>query len=838
MIPIMNTKKNFLDHYLIASMVLLILFNSAEALCNQKMKSYIVQQSSTNIAYDAGGVVDEASFLWPSKPTKKRPVSTVMIRNTGDHVVVNPRVSVNGFQPPLTTAELLSAITQGSEDPLDRLLRIYHAIDHYSIHEGLGLGKVQDRPLTSFIGYGGGMCEDRANIQSMLWSVLGHKWRNSMANNHTVHEVECGSRMLHLDTDIQAYYLMHDNWNIASSQDIREDPMLVLRAVNYRNYMKYPRSAKDPETDMWYSSEKVAALYGDKNHTPLSSNAPVNEEYNLLLRPGEAYGWHTGPPRHVHPAFSNTSLPDALRDFIWETKLDFSKSSHHWAVKKANGVKSPVLDNVVFMDGNTAISISYDHPFPMTGAELELRPDQKASRSTLIKLTVTGGNGRPATFDIPLEKLSSGPYSLSAHIRTLDFPVHRLNIEISLSNADGAESNAVPLNGLSLTLYSQATSYAFRSLKAGRNHLKYSDASVQRSIELQVHAVPLNIALPGFPKKASFHPSDRTVGENAIAFSWPKSQGRDVKGYQFQISAFADMRYPLSPTFDRIIEKQDVRESKGRITFKLPWRGMLPVSRDLYWRVRAFRNDLLAGPWSRVSSFKVKGPQAPEKINIEYDKGKVILSWSAAEEGTRPHHYEIHSSLLEGFIPVSEPHRVLGFSNGTEAKYKWHDVTATDWPVVPETTTTTTKDRRIVLYDPSIRKEAGLGKAGAHFRVIAIDAEGSRSCPSRQAHLRSPLITMPETVEPNAGNISLQVPIVSTFGRITTKDPYFLGLWSKPAMKFSLSTPDGRKDKWSIDENLGVIKGHLREGEDVSLTVTVEDQFRNKDIRQINVKAK
>jgi hypothetical protein len=732
----------------------------------QGMKSYSIEESGTNISYDVGGTVDESSFLWPSMPSAVRFVSSVMIRNTGDNEIVNPRVSINGYRIPLTTAELLSSITLDSQDSLDRLLKIFYSIDRYSVHSDMSLGKWQDSPLTFFVGYGGGMCEDRANIQRMLWDVLGHKSRNSWADNHTVFEVEDGDRILHFDTDTEAYYLMHDNWTIASSQDIRDDAMLVQRAVHYRNYVKYPISATDPEPDMWYSSEKMAALYWIENYDILSSNAPVYEKFNILLRPGEGYGWNSDKPKHLHPNFQDSSLSDVIRDFTWETRLDFSKASHLWAVRQSDASGIPVRDGAVTIDRNTTILLSYGHPFPMTGARITLLPGGNVSSDTLIRLTITGGvNGEQEILDIPLNELTSGNDSLSSYIRKFDYPVQNLQIEI----AGIADNNPISLKGLSLELYSQATSYAFRSLKVGRNDLVYTDASDRRSVEVQVNAIPLNVTLPGFSAGTSFAPSDnKVVAEGNLAFSWPKSDGADVKGYQIQISAFADMRYPLSPTFERMIDRNDVTESQGSIQYKLPWRGMLPVNRNLYWRVRPFREDLLAGRWSNIFPFIVKGPQTPEKIKVEYDQGKVILSWSASPSGTQPLYYEIHTSSLEGFVPMSEPHRILGFGDQTEPKYSWYDVTAADWPVVPETTLTTTNDTRIILYDGANANPAWSGRLGAHFRVIAIDADGSRSCPSPQAHLLSPL-ALPDRV-------------VSTLGRITTKHPYFLGLWNKPVL--------------------------------------------------------
>ena len=409
--------------------------NNIQTMMAQGSKSYSIKESGATISYDVGGNVDESSFLWPSLPASERFVSSVMIRNTGDTLVVNPRVSINGYQFPLTTAELLRSLTLDSQDSLDRLLNIFYTMDRYSVHEDMYLGKWQDSPLTFFVGYGGGICEDRANIQRMVWDLLGHRSGNSQANNHTVYDVEYGNRILHLDTDTEAYYLMYDNWTGASSGDIFNDPMLVQRAVHYRNYLKYPISANDPEPDMWSSSEKVAALYGDGYREPLFSREPVYEEFKILLRPGEGYGWTSDKPKHIHPIFRDSDLSNVVRDFTWETRLDFSKASHQWAVQKSGDAGVLVRESSVTIDKNTKIVLSYEHPFPMTGADLTLYPEKNVSQNTLIQLTITGGAGEQENLTVPLNELTSGHYSLSSYIQKLDYPVHALQIEIGVSNA-------------------------------------------------------------------------------------------------------------------------------------------------------------------------------------------------------------------------------------------------------------------------------------------------------------------------------------------------------------------------------------------------------------------
>ncbi|TRZ75159.1 MAG: hypothetical protein D4R93_05385, partial [Deltaproteobacteria bacterium] len=304
----------------------------------------------------------------------------------------------------------------------------------------------------------------------------------------------------------------------------------------------------------------------------------------------------------------------------------------------------------------------------------------------------------------------------------------------------------------------------------------------------------------------------------------------------FQISAFPDMRYPLSPTFDRLVKEDQMRITGGTVRFRLPWHGMLPVQKKLYWRVRPYSNSLLAGDWSKTASFEVQGPGAPEQIKLTEQEGKVVLSWKEAAYGTTPAYYEIHASNLEGFIPVDKQHRLLGLSDHDVDKRCWDGVCSTSWPLVPSTFFMSTKKKELVLI-PSVT--ANLKKRlGAHWRVIAVDAKGSQSCPSPQGSLRTPMLVPPDITVLPPGKLTYQVPVISTLGRVWIKENYDMGLWSKPKITFSLKpNPSQKVSDWKIDETKGLIEGTLKANEEISLQVSAQDQYGRRDARVLKFRA-
>lgn len=590
---------------------------------------------------------------------------------------------------------------------------------------------------------------------------------------------------------------------------------------------------------MYFSSEKYAALYWPRPSTPpLKFGKPEKQSVRFVLRPGESYGWHTGEPKNDHLLNDEPYIAPVVRDVLWETHLDLAKKAHRWFLRD-EGKRGEIQNEGAVDLKKEKISIPYRLPFPLLGMKIHLIPSSAGNADGLdlnekVRVRIIT-HTKTMEVDVALKEILKGEYSFDHLVKGMPFPLMEFQVEIDGSKLLLNNYKDLSLSGIRITLNCLSSIYALRALRAGANTLVYSDESSKRSVRIIAEAAQEQITLPRFPN-GSFHPSaNAEIPESKLRFAWPEAA--DATGYHFQISAFPDMRYPLSPTFDRLVKEDQMRISGGTVGFRLPWHGMLPVQKPLYWRVRPFNKDLLAGDWSKTIPFRVRGPGAPEQIKLTEQEGKTVLSWKAAAYGTAPARYEIHASNLEGFMPVDKPHRLLGLSDRNTNRRCWHDTCAAAWPVVPSTFFTTTREAKIVLI-PSDMKN--LKKSlGAHWRVIAVDSQGSRSSPSPQGFLRTPMLVPPDIIVFPPGKVTYRAPVISTLGRVWIKENYDMRLWSKPQITFSLKpTPSQKAADWKIDNAKGIVTGHLGEKEEISLAVFIKDQYGRSDTKVIKFRAK
>ncbi|MDO9069121.1 MAG: hypothetical protein Q7W05_11775, partial [Deltaproteobacteria bacterium] len=414
---------------------------------NYLTEPFAIKRSPETKNLQIGGNLDETRFLWPNMPAKKRFFSRIRITNDGDHDVINPRLSINGFRIPLSSDELIQDLSHGSQDPLDRVLRTFYTMSNYSLHALLNIDRIV--PLSYFLYLNYGVCDEKSAVQAGLWDLFGYRWRSSEPHNHTSAEVEILGKTVHLDTDLHAFYLMYDNNTIASAQDIQDDPMLVLRSSHERVYDRFPRMPNDPEVSMYFSTEKYAALYNGLRRSvpPLKLGKPIKESITIVLRPGESYGWHIGEQKIVHPLNGDPSISSVLRDVLWETHLDMANKTHRWFL--SGETKRRKVQNDI-------ITLPYHLPFPLLGMKIHLIPasvgdPERLDLNQKIRVRMIT-HEKTIEDDVVLKEIIKGEYSFDHLVKGMPFPLREFRIEIDGSKLLLNNHKDFSLSGIRINL--------------------------------------------------------------------------------------------------------------------------------------------------------------------------------------------------------------------------------------------------------------------------------------------------------------------------------------------------------------------------------------------------
>src|SRR5262249_54985883 len=134
-------------------------------------------------------------------------------------------------------------------------------------------------------------------------------------------------------------------------------------------------------------------------------------------------------------------------------------------------------------------------------------------------------------------------------------------------------------------------------------------------------------------------------------------EGDGIADYHFELSERADMAWPLSSNFSKLVSNT---ADRGQPRYHVPYTGLLTPGREYYWRVRARSGKGAWGPWSKTWSFTPGGPAQPVEVTLEPTKGadgKVILRWKPNAVGGTPVKYRVYGSDEKGFSVSDEPYR-------------------------------------------------------------------------------------------------------------------------------------------------------------------------------------
>jgi hypothetical protein len=279
-----------------------------------------------------------------------------------------------------------------------------------------------------------------------------------------------------------------------------------------------------------------------------------------------------------------------------------------------------------------------------------------------------------------------------------------------------------------------------------------------------------------------------------IVFRWrpPAPEGDGIADYQFELSERADMAWPLSSNFSKLVSNTPDR---GKPRYRVPSTGLLTPGRVYYWRVRAKNGKGVWGPWSQTWSFTPAGPAPPVEVALESVKGadgKVVLRWKPNPAGNKPSKYRVYGSDEKGFSISDEP-------------YRRNVGRSTDVPALaPANFVAETASTELVVLGAGVK----LPNANkAFYRVVAVDAGGKRSGPSDYAAATRPFIF---SKPPDTGKVGTefryQVGVVRSLGDLRVRivgGKETASFWDIEKPHFALVKGPG----WLRISSSGVLRG-------------------------------
>lgn len=602
----------------------------------------------------------------------------VRMENTGTEAVQNPWLHRADRPNWRSREDIVADLLTPEMDAAERARAIWEFARRHRYHRTTADDEVKDT-VKMLNAYGYTLCWDEAYTVANLWQQAGLKIRRGVPHGHCTTEVFFDGAYHLLDSDEHLLYLLRDNQTIASEEDLARDHDLVKRGHAY--------GILSPESRR--TSEQAASLFV---HTgPRGGGRPVVGDHRMdcVLRPGEALVWSWADRGKYH---GRGERPPRLCNGQWSFTPRLDAEFKRWTETAANLQYTP--DGLAPTDAAQPTSVTYRiaSPYPIVGGQLNL--DGEAS----VELLRDGAWQPVRGGDLDPHFSSASPACYAYALRLSDLGL---------------------LRGLTIDSDLQMAPLSLPALTIGTNAFRYADASDARRIQI-THAWQerTDRQPPAAPAQAQFPPDSATAAGTHFSFRWTPVP--DAADYHFELSPRADMRYALSPVFEKLISKTP---AAGRAEWTLPEEGLLNPGQTYYWRVRARSGEGLWGAWSPVWSFTPRAPGIPLDLALDadWDARTLTLHWRPNPAGEDAVHYEVHASNERGFSARREPYPL----------YKGGDKEE----IAPANLIATTTDTRLQV----VGAELAAGNR-AFYRVVAVDAAGHRSGPSEYAEAPRPFI--------------------------------------------------------------------------------------------------
>jgi hypothetical protein len=537
---------------------------------------------------------------------------------------------------------------------------------------------------------------------------------------------------------------------------------------------------------------------------------------NMVLRPNEALVWRWGHltpvkyhgrldlklwgPRSGEGKVWGAQAVDRVCNGRWEYRPDFTRKLWRKGAERADDIKED-SGELVPENGKTGTIIwKMRSPYPFVGGKLEVE-------GSAAKFWVSWDGSKWIEVSDGLEALFHFPNKGDARYEYL------LKCELPA----GAQ-----LKRLAILNDLQMAPLALPGMIVGENQFSYSDQSAgERRVRIVHEWVERSLSHPPAAPLGPVFPEDGgTTDGTDIVFTWKPAavaEGERIADYHFELSDRADLAWPLSANFEKLISNTPDR---GEARYTLPYVGLLTPGQKYCWRVRARNDKGVWGPWSKPWNFTAGGPAPPAAVRLEAAPGKDgqrVLRWNASEVGRKAVAYRIYGSDEKGFTVSDEPYTInVGISKDVAARAVAN--------LVAET-----RDTELIVLGAGVN----LPNANrAYYRVVAVDDKGKRSGPSDYAAAPRPFVygQLPETARVGTEYRGKVVTIRSLGDlRLRTVDgKEKASFWDIEKPRFVLT----KGPSWlRLDESTGALSGtpDAAGAVEVVITVTVERSVRRLD---------
>ena len=755
------------------------------------------------------GIAREGAFLqtWESN-------RSVRMENVGQTDVVNPWLS-NGRNNFRNVDEIVAAAVTPDMTDAEKAFALWFQEIQYRHHSPGDNNELGD-PVKVFNVYGYNTCGNDSICLATLWRKAGLKAAPARALGHCISQAFYDSRWHFYDGDMHSVYLLRDNQTVAGEQDIVRDHDLVKRT--------HSKGILLPDT--WWDGQGMCAMYFYEGEVTGERGGKADTTMNMVLRPGEAIVWRWGqldPGQVSRGAEDDAHLPVA-------------------DLQRPVGVSPGLLQGDLAQGGRQR-------------GEHHLRPRRPGRRGgqdghdRLDDAQPLRLRGRPA---IEARDRSSGGRRSSSSPWTAR-PGRRVkdNLDRFFSIVGPARyeyklkcqlEGAARLRRLAIINDVQMAPMALPEMVVGENAFTYTDQSGEDGWQPS-RCASRTSGWSGRPRSRRRRRRRRSTRPTAASPTAPtsSSSGRPPRiptatrsrDYHFELSSRADMRWPLSMGFYKLISRTaDVDQGKGKDGQRQGHRQG-PVHLVSAGPADARPAVLLAragdGRQGRVGAVEQDlelhrprpGVSAERDPRLRPGQGRGDSPLEANPVGTSPVKYRVYGSDEKGFTIADKTFQsTVGVTK--EEMAAWNPWFPANF--IAETTATelAVMGREVDL--PAANK--------TYYRVVAVDEQGKRSGPSDYAAGPRPVIYSKPVLAAKVGaEYRYQVRANRSLGDLSARmkgGNQVSGYFDIEKPKFALE----QGPAWlKIDHATGVLSGtpDAAGKVEVAVTATIDREVRKLD---------